>query len=179
MNRKTQITAAALVARVVGVRLWVHQRADARSTPSYRLGTVEQGTIRSTVSATGTLNAVRTVEVGTQVSGQIAAVYVDYNSHVTKGQLIARIDPILQQQAVQDAQAGVARAEAPLTQTRLELDRSKALHDQKNVTDPEYTLAQSSDAVAKANAASAQISLDKARQNLAYTNIHSPIEGVI
>jgi HlyD family secretion protein len=179
MNRKTQITAAALVASVVGGALWVHQRADARSTPSYRLGKVEQGTIRSTVSATGTMNAVRTVEVGTQVSGQIAAVYVDYNSHVTKGQLIARIDPILQQQAVQDAQAGVARADAPLTQTRLELERSKALHDQKIITDAEYNLAQSNYAVAKANATSAGISLQKARQNLAYTNIYSPIEGVV
>jgi HlyD family secretion protein len=179
MNRKTQITAAALVASVFGGALWVHQRADARSTPSYRLGKVEQGTIRSTVSATGTVNAVRTVEVGTQVSGQIAAVYVDYNSHVTKGQLIARIDPILQEQAVQDAQAGVARAEAPLTQTRLELERSKALHDQKIITDAEYNLAQSNYAVAKANATSAGISLQKARQNLAYTNIYSPIEGVV
>src|SRR5258705_7392486 len=179
MNRKTQITAAALVASVVGGALWVHQRADARSTPSYRLGAVEQGTIRSTVSATGTMNAVRTVEVGTQVSGQIAAVYVDYTSHVTKGQLIARIDPILQQQAVQDAQAGVARADAPLTQTRLELERSKTLHDQKIITDAEYNLAQSNYAVAKANATSAAISLQKARQNLAYTNIYSPIEGVV
>ncbi|MDQ6633713.1 MAG: efflux RND transporter periplasmic adaptor subunit [Gemmatimonadota bacterium] len=179
MNRKTQITAAALVASVVGGALWVHQRADARSTRSYRLGKVEQGTIRSTVSATGTVNAVRTVEIGTQVSGQIAAVYVDYNSHVTKGQLIARIDPILQQQAVQDAQAGVARAEAPLTQTRLELERSKALHDQKIITDAEYNLAQSNYAVARANATSASISLQKARQNLAYTNIYSPIEGVV
>jgi HlyD family secretion protein len=174
-----QITAAALVASTLGGALWVHQRADARSTPSYRLGKVEQGTIRSTVSATGSLSAVRTVEVGTQVSGQIAAVYVDYNSHVTKGQLIARIDPILQQQGVQDAQTGVARAEAPLTQTRLELERSKALHDEKIITDAEYNLAQSNYAVAKANAASAQISLDKARQNLAYTNIYSPIEGVV
>ena len=179
MNRKTQITAAALVASVVGGALWVHQRADARSTPSYRIGKVEQGTIRSTVSATGTVNAVRTVEIGTQVSGQIAAVYVDFNSHVTKGQLIARIDPILQQQAVQDAQAGVARAEAPLTQTRLELERSKALHDQKIITDAEYNLAQSNYAVARANATSASISLEKARQNLAYTNIYSPIEGVV
>jgi HlyD family secretion protein len=179
MNRKTQITAAALVASVVGGAFWVHQRADARSTPSYRLGKVEQGTIHSTVSATGTMNAVRTVEVGTQVSGQIAAVYVDYNAHVTKGQLIARIDPILQEQAVQDAQAGVARAQAPLTQTRLELERSKTLHDQKIITDAEYNLAQSNYAVAKANATSATISLEKARQNLAYTNIYSPIEGVV
>jgi HlyD family secretion protein len=179
MKRRMQVTAVALMASTLGGAFWVHQRADARSTPTYRLGKVEQGSVKATVSATGTLTAVRTVEVGTQVSGQIAAIYVDYNAHVAKGQLIARIDPVLQQQAVQDAQAGVARAQAPLTQTRLEVQRSKALHDQQIITDAEYNLAQSSYAVAQANMTSAQISLDKARQNLAYTNIYSPINGVV
>jgi HlyD family secretion protein len=122
---------------------------------------------------------VRTVEVGTQVSGQIAAMNVDYNARVTKGQLIARIDPILQEQAVQDAQAGVARADAVVTQTRLEYERSKMLHDQQIVTDAEYNVAQSNYAQAKASLTSAQVSLDRARQNLAYTNIYSPIDGVV
>jgi HlyD family secretion protein len=157
----------------------VHQRADASSTPQYRLGSVERGNIRATVSATGTLGAVRTVEVGTQVSGQISAIFVDFNDHVKKGQLIARIDPTLQQQAVQDAQAGVARAQAPLTQANLEYDRNKALHDQKIVTDVEFNTAVSNLAVAKANYTSADISLQKARQNLSYTNIYSPIDGVV
>src|SRR5256885_13129891 len=179
MKRRMQVTALALLASTLVGAFWVHQRADARSTPTYRLGTVEQGSVKATVSATGSLTAVRTVEVGRQVSGQIAAIYVDYNSHVTKGQLIARIDPVLQQQAVQDAQAGVARAQAPLTQTKLEVQRSKALHDQQIITDAEYNLAQSNYAVAQANMTSAQISLDKARQNLAYTNIYSPIDGVV
>ncbi len=179
MNRKTHVTIAALVASTLGGVFWVQHRADASSTPNYRLGKVELGDIRSTVSATGTVGAVRTVEVGTQVSGQISAVYVDFNAQVKKGQLIARIDPVLQQQAVQDAQAGVARAEAPLTQTKLEYERSLKLHDQKIVTDAEFNAAQSSYAIARANLTSARISLDRARQNLAYTNIYSPIEGVV
>ncbi|MEO7458156.1 MAG: efflux RND transporter periplasmic adaptor subunit, partial [Gemmatimonadaceae bacterium] len=179
MNRKIRITTAALTLSALGGAFWVHQRADASATPSYRLGKVERASVKATVSATGTLTAVRTVEVGTQVSGQIASVLVDYNAVVRKGQLIATIDPVLQRQAVQDAQAGVARAEAPVTQTRLEYDRSKALHDQKIVTDAEYNAAVSSFAIAKANLTSAQINLEKARQNLSYTNIYSPIDGVV
>ncbi len=176
---KMRIVALALVAMPPTGVLWVRHRADGGATPSYRLGKVERGSLSSTVSATGTLHAVRTVEVGTQVSGQISALNVDFNSHVKKGQLIARIDPILQQQAVQDAEAGVARATALVTQTHLEYERSLKLHEQQIATDAEFNVAQSNYAVAKANLTSALISLDKAKQNLSYTNIYSPIDGVV
>jgi HlyD family secretion protein len=179
MSIKMRVTAAVLAASTLGGVLWFNHRADAGTTPSYRLGKVERGSVKSTVSATGTLGAVRTVEVGTQVSGQIAALYVDYNSHVKKGQLIARIDPILQEAAVQDAQAGLARANAVVTQTQLEFERSKKLHDQQIATDAEFNVAQSNYAQAKASLTSAQINLQRAKQNLAYTNIYSPIDGVV
>ena len=179
MTRIIRITAVALAASTLTAVLWVRHRADAGTTPSYRLAAIERGSLRSTVSATGSLQAVRTVEVGTQVSGQIAALNVDFNSRVKKGQLIARIDPILQEQAVKDAQAGVARSEAVVTQTRLEFDRSSKLHEQQIATDAEFNVAQSNYAVARANLTSAQIALEKARQNLSYTNIYSPIDGVV
>ncbi len=150
-----------------------------RRTPAYRTAAVQRGNIESTVAATGTLGAVTTVHVGTQVSGQISAIYVDVNSKVKKGQLIARIDPTLQQQSVEDAQVGVSRAQATMTQTRLEYDRNKLLHDQKIVTDPEFNTAQLNYQLAKANATSAQIALDKARQNLSYTSIYAPIDGIV
>jgi HlyD family secretion protein len=178
-NRMRFTAAAVLAATTVGGVLWFNHRADAGTTPSYRLGKVERGNVRQTVSATGTLGAVRTVEVGTQVSGQISALFVDFNSKVKKGQLIAKIDPILQEQAVADAQAGVSRAEAVVTQTQLEYERSKKLHDQQIATDAEFNVAQSNYSVAKANMTSARISLQKARQNLSYTNIYSPIDGVV
>src|SRR5690349_11139387 len=179
MSIKMRVTAAALAASTLGGVLWFHHRADAGTTPSYRLGKVERGSVKSTVSATGTLGAVRTVQVGTQVSGQIAALYVDFNDHVKKGQLIARIDPVLQQAAVQDAQAGLAKAQAVYTQTQLDYERSKKLHDQQIATDAEYNVAQSSFAQAKASLTSARINLQRAKQNLAYTNIYSPIDGVV
>jgi HlyD family secretion protein len=179
MSIKMRVTAAVLAASTIGGVLWFQARADAGTTPSYRLGKIERGSVKSTVSATGTLGAVRTVEVGTQVSGQISALYVDYNSHVKKGQLIARIDPILQEQAVADAQAGLARSEAVVTQTQLEYERSKKLHDQQIATDAEFNVAQSNYAQARASLTSARINLQRAKQNLSYTNIYSPIDGVV
>lgn len=171
------IAIAAIAATTSGYVLY--RRAHESSAPAYRTAAVQRGKLESTVAATGTLGAVTTVQVGTQVSGQISAIYVDFNSPVKKGQLIARIDPTLQQQAVEDAQAGVARANAQLVQTKAEYDRNKLLHDQKIVTDPEFNTAQLNYQVAKANSTSAQIALDKARQNLSYTSIYAPMDGIV
>jgi HlyD family secretion protein len=171
------LSVAAMAAVTSGYVLY--RRAHSDAAPAYRMAAVERGNIESTVAATGSLGAVRTVQVGTQVSGQISAIYVDFNSKVKKGQLIARIDPTLQQQAVADAQAGVERAQATLAQTKAEYDRNKLLHDQKIVTDPEFNTAQLNYQLAKANATSAQIALDKARQNLSYTSIYAPIDGIV
>ena len=102
---KLKIAIPALVLATVGGWTWFYQRAEGKETVSYRTSPVTRASIKSTVSATGALQAVRTVQVGTQVSGQISQIYVDFNDKVKKGQLIARIDPTLQQQAVQDAQA--------------------------------------------------------------------------
>jgi HlyD family secretion protein len=176
---KKLITIAVVAMAAVTSGYVLYRRAHANAAPAYRTAAVQRGTIESTVAATGTLGAVTTVQVGTQVSGQISAIYVDFNSKVKKGQLIARIDPTLQQQAVEDAQAGVLRAQATLTQTKLEYDRNKLLHDQKIVTDPEFNTAQLNYQLAKANATSARIALDKARQNLSYTSIYAPIDGIV
>src|SRR5215208_574433 len=177
---KTRITAAAVAGfTLLGTGLWMYRRAEASEAPAYRYAQVERGSIQATVSATGTLGAVRTVQVGTQVSGQVSAIYADFNDKVKKGQLIARIDPTLQQQAVQDAQAGLERAQAQLALARDEYDRNKTLYDAQIVTASEFGTVQSNYTVAKANVKSAQISLDRARQNLAYTNVYAPIDGVV
>lgn len=177
--KKKLITVAIVAMAAVASGYVLYRRAHSSATPAYRTAAVERGNLESTVAATGSLGAVTTVQVGTQVSGQISAIYVDFNSKVKKGQLIARIDPTLQQQAVEDAQAGVARAQATLSQTKLEYDRNKLLHDQKIVTDPEFNTAQLNYQLAKANGTSAQIALDKARQNLSYTSIYAPIDGIV
>src|SRR5204862_4755293 len=133
----------------------IDRRADASQAPAYRFATVTRGNLEATVSATGALSAVTTVQVGTQVSGQISAIYVDFNAKVKKGQLLARIDPTLQQQAVQDAQAGLDRANAQLDLSKQEFDRNQALFDKKIVTAAEYGTAKANYSVAQANAKSA------------------------
>jgi HlyD family secretion protein len=97
---KKQLAAAAVGLSLLAGGAWFYRHADAKETPAYRLAGVERGSLQSAVAATGALSAVRTVQVGTQVSGQVAALYVDFNDRVKKGQLLARIDPTLQQQAV-------------------------------------------------------------------------------
>ena len=177
--KKQRIAAAVALVVVAASGVAMYRRADSTQAQPYRFAAVTRGSLQSSVSATGALSAVKTVQVGTQVSGQIAALYVDFNDHVKKGQLIARIDPILQEAAVQDAEAGLAKANAVATQTQLDYERSKKLHDQQIATDAEYNVAQSSYAQAKASLTSARINLQRAKQNLAYTNIYSPIDGVV
>ena len=178
MNKLKTLAAAVGISAVAG-GAWFYSHADASEAPAYRYATVERGDISATVSATGKLGAVRTVQVGTQVSGQVSQIFVDFNDKVRKGQLLATIDPTLQQQAVQDAQAGLERAQAQLNLAQQEYNRNKQLFDAKIITAAEYGTVEANLTVATSNVKSANIALSRARQNLAYTNIHSPIDGVI
>ncbi len=178
MNKKRiAIVTGALV--VLAVIAWFVVRARSSATPGYRFATVEMGNVQQTVSATGTLSAVKTVQVGTQVSGQVAEIHADFNDHVTKGQLLARIDPTLQQQAVTDAQAQLVKAQAQNDQAKQENDRNQPLFTQQFISASEFSTVQVNLSVALAGEKSAQVTLDRAKQNLSYTNIFAPISGVV
>jgi HlyD family secretion protein len=179
MTKKRSAIAAILLVVLASVAVLVHRAAFARETTGYRFTSVERGDIESTVSATGTLSAVRTVSVGTQVSGQIAELRVDYNDEVKQGQLLARIDPTLQQQAVTDAQASVERAQAQLLQAQRDNNRNGELMSSGLVARSAYEQTDSALDVARANVKSARVALDRAKQNLEYTNIYAPIDGVV
>ncbi len=178
MNRK-RIAFGAVAVLALATILWfvVHSRASAA--PAYRLAAVERGNIEQTVSATGALSAVKTVQVGTQVSGQVAEILADFNSQVKKGQLLARIDPTLQQQAVRDAQAQLEKTQAQLQQAQQEYTRNQPLIAQKFISASEFSTVQVNLSVAQATVKSAQVTLDRAKQNLSYTNIFAPIDGVV
>src|SRR5262245_28126679 len=176
---KVKITSAAIACAMLGGTTWFYRRAEGSERPAYRTAAVERASLKSTVSATGKLSAVRTVQVGTQVSGQIAQIFVDFNDKVKKGQLLARIDPTLQEQAVQDAQAQLERAQAQLAQAQDEYARNKQLFDARVITPIEFGATKATFSVQQAAVKSAQIALDRAKQNLAYTRIYAPIDGVI
>jgi HlyD family secretion protein len=176
---KLKIGIATVALATLGGTAWFYQRADGKEAPAYRTAAVTRSSVTSTVSATGTLQAVQTVQVGTQVSGQVAQILVDFNAHVKKGQLLARIDPTLQRQAVEDAQAQLEKTQAQLTQAQNDYTREKALLDARVITPAEFDATQSTFSVQQSTVKSAQIALDRAKQNLAYTSIYSPIDGVI
>jgi HlyD family secretion protein len=168
---------------------------------------VERGPIRDVVEATGTINAVTTVQVGSQVSGSIAKLNVDFNSRVRKGEVIALIDPALFQGAVQQASADLENAKANVVAARANLDKAKAiavqtkadyaradeltkrnLESQQQLDQARANFDSASAAVGAAAAsvtqAEAQVSqkaaaLDVAQTNLNYTVIRSPIDGTV
>jgi HlyD family secretion protein len=158
---------------------WYWKSVDHEKPSPYRFATVERGDIEATVSATGALSAVKTVQVGTQVSGQIAAIYADFNDKVKQGQRLARIDPVIPEQAVAEALAGVERSQAQYDAAKREYERNQRLFDEKLLPASELTTFVSGYEVAKANLTSARVSLDRAKRNLEYTSIQSPIDGVI
>src|SRR5262249_24400319 len=112
-----------VIAAVAG--LLVYRDAFAKDAPAFRFVAVEEGGPQSKVSATGTLSAVTTVAVGTQVSGQVSELFADFNDHVRKGQLVARIDPTIAEQGVSDAQASVDKARAQFLESSREFDRNR------------------------------------------------------
>jgi HlyD family secretion protein len=179
MRQKKSFIAIGLVLIISIIGVLVHRLAFAKETTTYRFATIERGNMQSTVSATGTLNAVTTVSVGTQVSGQVSALLVDFNDHVKKGELLARIDPTLALAAVTDAQANLEKSQAQALQASRDYARNRELTNDGLVARSAFEVSQSGATVADAGVKSARVALDRARQNLSYTNIYAPIDGVV
>ncbi len=146
---------------------------------SYRTVTVDRGDIESTVSSTGTLSAVTTVQVGAQVSGLITELHADFNSRVKKGQLIARLDPAPPLLEVRTAQASVRQGVADSSLKAFTFTQATPLHEAGMMTDNDYVAAQVAFEQSKANLLSARVGLARAQQDLAYTYIYAPIDGVV
>jgi HlyD family secretion protein len=176
-----------------GAGYWRYRAKHEAPEISYKTAVVERRNIVGRVTASGTLSALVTVQVGTQVSGRIQKLFADFNSAVTKGQLVAKIDPALFDASVQQAdanylaaKAGVTTAEANALAADKQYARTKALHDQNLAAQADLDTAEANVATthsaieaAKASVAQALASLHQAQVNLSYTNIVSPIDGVV
>ena len=161
--------------------------------PEYVTAPADRGPITPSVAATGTVNPVTTVQVGTYVSGPIQAIYADFNTPVRRGQLLARIDPRPFQVKVDDATAALANARAQLDKDRADaalravtLERTRSLRGGGIVSASDLDLAVSLDRQARAQVAldeaqiqSAEAKLREAQVNLDYTEITSPVDGVV
>ncbi len=145
----------------------------------YRFVTVERGNLESVVASTGNLSAVTTVQVGTQVSGIVNDIYVDFNDEVRRGQIIARIDTTLLVSSVQDARATLSRNQAQLDFAHTEFERVRNLYEKNFATEVEYNQAKYNLDLAKATIVSSEINLERALRNLDYATITAPIKGVV
>ncbi len=185
--------AVALALGLGGGAYVVAQREDGATEAAYRTATVERGDIRVTISATGTLAALSTVDIGSQISGQVTDVLVDFNDRVSRGQVLARIDPstyeaqIAQGAAqVAGARANLATAQAALRNAQSEHARKARLAQQQLVarSDADLARSQMEQAQAQVAAAHAQITQEQAstttaRLNLGRSVIRSPVDGVV
>lgn len=140
---------------------------------------VEYKNMVNSVTATGTLEPVVKVEVGTQVSGIIDKIYVDYNSEVKKGQLIAEMDKVTLQSELQGTQAEVASNKTQYEYQLKNYNRNRLLHEKGLLSDSEYETALYQYEVAKNNYDKSLATLDKVKRNLGYAIINSPIDGVV
>jgi HlyD family secretion protein len=147
--------------------------------PKFRKAKVDKGEVVATVTATGTLSAVTTVQVGSQVSGIIAKLHVDFNSVVKKGQILAELDPTPFQQAVDQNQANLEKAKVELRNQEISLVRTKRLTDEQLDAQSDLDAAQTARDSASASVAQALAALKQSQTNLSYTRITSPIDGVV
>ena len=191
LRRNGAIAIAALV--VVAAAAWWWQQRGAGEAAAYRTTTVERGDIRVAISATGTLSAISTVTVGSQVSGQVTEVLVDFNDKVERGQVIARIDPSTYEAQIEQGNAQIASARAQLRQAQASL-RNAELDYQRKVelgaaqlvakSDIDLARAARDQAQAQVNSAQAQVRQQAAstrttQVNLDRTVIRSPVDGVV
>lgn len=188
---KTLIAIAAAIALAAGGYAYYRSKAD-KPVP-YRTVEVERGDVSETVTATGTINAVTTVKVGSQVSGTVVQLYADFNSHVRKGQVIARIDPSRFKAELDQARGNLANATAQLERSRIvladaerTLKRNESLFSSGFVAQSDLDSARTArdSALAAVKSAEGQVAqatgaLSSSETNLEYTAIHSPVDGIV
>jgi HlyD family secretion protein len=169
------------VAVAVGVAagLFLVLGSRKKSEPKYRTAKVDRGDVTQTVTATGSLSAVTTVAVGSQVSGIIAKLYADFNSQVKKGDLLAELDPTPFQEKVNAARAGLEKAQVELRNTRIALERQKALRKEGLAPQADFDAAQANYDSARASVQQAAAALKQSETDLKYTKIVAPIDGVV
>src|SRR5205823_4228523 len=145
----------------------------------YQTATVTKGAITQLVTATGTLNPVINVQVGSQVSGNIQKLFADFNSEVKAGQTVAQIDPMLFQAVVTQAEGDLASVQAALELAKLNAARTQRLFIEKNSSQQDVDQANATLHQAEANVKIKQGALDKAKADLEHCTITSPIDGVV
>lgn len=180
-NKKKKLIICISVAIAIIAAVTIFMRSNKRQPIAiiYETAKVERATISNSVTATGTIEPVNKVEVGTQVSGIISKIYVDYNSIVKKGQVIAELDKINLESELASAKANLASSKSELDYQETNYKRMKALHDKGFISDDDFDIADLSYKKAKEAYLVQLQTVQKAQTNLGYATITSPIDGVV
>src|SRR6266849_1897549 len=166
------------VIRLLVLLFAVHQCRQ-QSAANYQTTAVSRGAITQAVTATGALNPVVNVQVGSQVSGNIAKLFADFNSQVKAGQVVAQIDPALFQATVTQAEGDLASAQAALELAKVNATRTQELFAKKNSSQADLDQAMANLHQAEANVKIKQGALDKAKADLDHCSITSPVDGIV
>lgn len=171
MKTKKIILIAVAVIAVVGIGIWFFTGSPAKHKVTYATVAVSKADISNSVTATGTIEPVTEVEVGTQVSGIIDKIYVDYNSTVTKGQLIAEMDRVTLQSELASQQATYDGAKAEYEYQKKNYERSKGLHEKSLISDTDFE--QASTTIRRRRAAMTAVRPLSQRQSVTYHTLPS------
>lgn len=171
------ITAGILIA--VAVFYFFYKNKNGTNKTEYIFFQVKKGTITKDITATGALNAFQTIDVGTQVSGIISKIYVDYNDIVNQGQIIAMIDTVALVASVTDAEANFLKTKVLFLQQGKEYERYKELLAKNAVSQSDYDQVDANYLSAKSTLKSAEAQLNRAKINLKYATITAPISGIV
>jgi len=176
MKKKIIIISASVVALLLFMFLG---RSGSVGKEGYRIEEVKKGKIENLVSSTGTLSALETIEVGSQVSGILKKLYVDFNSPVKKGQVLAVLDKTLFKVSVNDKEASLNSAKATLNRANAEVNRNQPLFKKGHLSESEFLVIKTDAEKAEANVQIALAALKKAWTNLDYCEVKSPIDGTV
>ena len=179
MKLKTIIITSLLLLSAVSAFFLIRSFTKSGKGVSYETALVTKGSVKITVTATGTIQAIQTVKVGTQVSGKISRIYADYNSHVKTGELLAELDRKPLETQLTLSQAALDDAKAVLTYQTATYKRTKALFDKQLIAESVYDEALYNYEKAQTSIKTAQLNYDQSKINLGYSFIYSPIDGVV
>ena len=166
-----------IVLALAGTGWWRKHRAD--EAPQYQTVAVARGDLTQLVTATGQLNPVTNVQVGSQISGTIAKLYADYNSSVTQGQVVAQIDPGTYQANVSQAEGDVASAKAALELAQVNANRAKELFDSKLIPQSDFDQSIATLHQAEAGVKIKSAALQKSTVDFTRCTIYSPVDGIV
>ena len=177
--RQKSALALLLIALAAGGAYWYRQSSEQSLEQRYKVQAIERGDLTQTVSANGTLNPVVLVNVGTQVSGTVTRLYVDFNDQVEKGQALLELDDRLLAAQARQSEANVVNVRAALDLARATEARMKALFEQEYISRQELEQAIQTRRSTEAQLAQARAAAEKDQVNLRYTTIRSPVSGTV